>query len=124
MQTRGQSIAYWIATGIFAAFLLMDGGAGLMREATGREVMLHLGYPVYVMSILGGFKIAAAIAIVQTRLVAIKEWAFAGFWISCIGAFASRAFVGDSAGMLVLPWVFLGISIIPYVLWKQRQPAA
>lgn len=123
MPDRKQSILYWTATIIFTAFLLMDGGAGLAREATGREVLAHLGYPVYLMSILGGFKIAAALAILQTWIAVIKEWAFAGFWINCIGAFLSRAFVGDSGATLVLPFVFLGVSIIPYLLWKKRAVA-
>ena len=72
------------------------------------------------MSILGGFKIAGALAIVQSRYGLVKEWAFAGYWISCIGAFLSRLFSGDNVGLLVLPLVFLAISIIPYMLWKKR----
>jgi hypothetical protein len=120
MTTSKLNIFYWIATGLFVAFLLMDGAAGVMRERTGLAVMSHLGYPAYLMSILGGFKIAGAVAILQSRYGVAKEWAFAGYWISCIGAFLSRLFSGDGPGLLVLPLVFLAISIIPYMLWKKR----
>jgi hypothetical protein len=120
MTTSKLNIFYWIATGIFVAFLLMDGAAGVMREKTGLDVMNHLGYPAYLMSILGGFKIAGAVAIVQSRYGLVKEWAFAGYWISCIGAFLSRLFSGDNVGLLALPLVFLAISLIPYMLWKKR----
>ncbi|MEO8307057.1 MAG: DoxX family protein [Pseudomonadota bacterium] len=120
MATNKLNIFYWIATGLFAAFLLMDGVLGLMHEKTGLEVMNHLGYPAYLMSILGGFKSAGAIAILQSRYNILKEWAFAGFWISCIGAFMSRLFSGDNVGLLLFPLVFLAISLIPYMLWKKR----
>lgn len=120
MRTSKLDIGYWIVTGLFVAFLLADGAAGLAHERTGLEVMAHLGYPAYLMSILGGFKIAGAAAIIQTRNSLIKEWAFAGYWISCVGAFLSRLFSGDNIGLLLLPVVFMGISIVPYVLWKKR----
>jgi DoxX-like family len=120
MTSSKLNIFYWVATGIFAAFLLMDGAAGLTHEKTGLDVMHHLGYPAYLMSILGGFKVAGAVAILQSRYNLAKEWAFAGYWISCIGALLSRFFSGDGIGLLVLPLVFLAISIIPYLLWKKR----
>lgn len=120
MTTSKLSIFYWIATGLFVVFLLMDGVAGLMHEKTGLDVMSHLGYPAYLMSILGAFKVAGGVAILQSRYKLAKEWAFAGYWISCIGAFLSRLFTGDNVGLLVLPLVFLVISIIPYMLWKKR----
>ena len=120
MSTSKLSIFYWIATGLFVVFLLMDGVAGLMHEKTGLDVMIHLGYPAYLMSILGAFKVAGGVAIIQSRYNLAKEWAFAGYWISCIGAFLSRLFSGDNVGLLVLPLVFLAISIIPYMLWKKR----
>jgi DoxX-like family len=120
MTTGKMNVFYWIATGLFAAFLLGDGAAGLAHEKTGLAVMQHLGYPAYLMSILGGFKVAGAIAILQSRYGLVKEWAFAGFWISCIGAFLSRLFSADGIGLLVLPLVFLGISLVPYMLWKKR----
>jgi hypothetical protein len=120
MRTNKLSIGYWIATGLFVAFLAADGAAGLAHQKTGLDVMNHLGYPAYLMSILGGFKLAAAVTILQSRNSLIKEWAFAGYWISCIGAFLSRMYTGDGASLLLLPLVFLGISIIPYMLWKKR----
>ncbi|MNT67071.1 hypothetical protein D3C72_2051870 [compost metagenome] len=60
-------------------------------------------------------------AILQQKFVAIKEWAFAGFAINFIGAFASRAFVGDGAALLIPPLVALAILFIPYILWKRMQ---
>jgi len=112
---------YWIATIIFALMMLMDGFGGVTQQEAGKEVLRHLGYPMYLLIIVGIAKLLGALAIVQQKFVAIKEWAFAGFAINFIGAFASRAFVGDGAGLLIPPLVALVIMFIPYILWKKMQ---
>jgi hypothetical protein len=120
MTQKTLKISYWTATAIFALFLLMDGAAGVIHEPTGVGVMQHLGYPVYLLSIVGVAKLLAAIAILQTKFKTIKEWAFAGFAISCVGAFWSRAAVGDGVD-LIYPIVFFAIMLVPYVLWKKYR---
>ncbi|MFA6083692.1 DoxX family protein [Mucilaginibacter sp.] len=121
MSPKTIKITYWILTVVFALFMLMDGGAGVVKEKTGQEVMKHLGYPIYIMVITGAFKILGAIAILQNKYKTIKEWAFAGFAINFIGAFASRAFVGDPIGLLVLPLVMLTIIFVVYYFWKKFE---
>jgi hypothetical protein len=112
---------YWVLTVLFVLAMLMDGGAGIAKEKTGQEVMKHLGYPIYIMVITGIAKIFGAIAILQNRYKTIKEWAFAGFTINFIGAFASRAFVGDEIGLLIPPLVMLGVMFLLYYFWKQPE---
>jgi hypothetical protein len=101
--------------------MLMDGGAGVVKEKTGQEVMNHLGYPIYIMVITGAFKILGAIAILQNKYKTIKEWAFAGFAINFIGAFASRAFMGDAIGLLIPPLVVLAVMFVVYYFWKKFE---
>ncbi len=113
--------AYWTATIIFALLLLMDGLGGVMRSPQGEEVLLHLGYPLYLMPFLGVLKLLAAVAILQTRFATVKEWAYAGFAFNCLGAFVSRMAVGDSGLDLVFPWIFLLFGAVPYVLWKKTR---
>ena len=121
MKPKTIKIIYWVLTVIFVLFMAMDGGAGIAREKTGQEVMRHLGYPIYIMVITGVFKVLGAIAIAQNSLKTIKEWAFAGFFINFVGAFASRAFVGDSIGLLMFPLVILVVMFILYYFWKRYE---
>lgn len=121
MGAKTIKIIYWIFTPIFGIFMLIDGGAGVAKEKTGQEVMNHLGYPVYLMVITGAFKIAGAIAILQNSFKTIKEWAFAGFFISFIGAAASRAYVGDGAGLIILPLIILAVMFVVYYFWKRYE---
>ena len=113
---------YWIATIIFALMMVMDGFGGVTQQEAGKEVFKHLGYPMYMLIIVGIAKLLGAASILQNKYVAIKEWAYAGFAINFIGAFASRAFVGDNISLLIPPIIGLIIMFIPYILWKKSKP--
>jgi uncharacterized membrane protein YphA (DoxX/SURF4 family) len=112
---------YWIATIIFALMMIMDGFGGITQQEAGKEVLKHLGYPMYLLIIVGIAKLLGAASILQNKFVAIKEWAYAGFAINFIGAFASRAFVGDGILLLIPPLIALAIMFIPYILWKKLK---
>ncbi len=109
---------YWIATIIFALWLVGDGLAGVFQAQAGKDSLIQLGYPLYLLTILGLAKILAAIAIIQTRYRLIKEWAFAGYAFDCIGAGLSWIIVGNTT-FAVMAFVFLAIMFIPYYLWKK-----
>jgi hypothetical protein len=123
MKTNKIRIFHWVATGIFALMLLMDAVGGITHEPTGVAIIKHLGYPEYVLTILGVAKLLAAIAIIQPRFQTIKEWAYAGLTINFIGAFSSRLAVGDPFGELVPPVVALLIMFVPYYAWKRLEAA-
>ena len=112
---------YWIATIIFALMMIMDGVGGITQQEAGKEVLKHLGYPMYLLIIVGIAKLLGAVSILQNKFTTIKEWAYAGFAINFIGAFASRAFVGDGISLLITPLIALVIMFIPYILWKKRS---
>jgi hypothetical protein len=85
-----------------------------------QEAMANLGYPMYLMTILGAAKILGVIALLAPRLPLLKEWAYAGFTFDMLGASASHAFVGDSPAEIVTPLVVLALAIASYCL---RPPA-
>jgi uncharacterized membrane protein YphA (DoxX/SURF4 family) len=112
---------YWIATIIFALMMIADGFGGITQQEAGKEVLKHLGYPMYLLIIVGIAKLLGAVSILQNKFTVIKEWAYAGFAINFIGAFASRAFVGDGIPLLIPPIIALAIMFIPYILWKKLK---
>ena len=115
--------AYWISTVIFAIWLIGDGFGGVTQQQAGKDVLQHLGYPMYLLTIAGYAKFLAAIAILQSKYRTLKEWAFAGYAINCILAFASRAAVHDDMFMTLLPLLFLAIMFVPYYFWKKLPSA-
>ena len=80
--------------------------------------MLTLGFPLYVMKILGVFKIFGGIAILTGKLPRMKEWAYAGFSIEFLAATAAHVITGDRTYAL-FPFSFFVILMIAYVLWHR-----
>jgi hypothetical protein len=112
-------LTYRIVTILYCLFMLVDGVTGIIRIQEGQDIMVHLGYPVYILSILGVSKALGALAIAQEKFVRLKEWAYAGFVFHFLGACASRAFAGDSFILIISPLLFMGFMLISYLLWNK-----
>jgi len=104
--------------------MLMAGIVEIMRTPEGQEIMRHLGYPVYILTIIGVGKAVGALSIIQPWFRTLKEWAYAGFTVNMLGAAASRAYAGDSAMLILSPLLFLAVLLTSYLLWKKRLPQA
>ncbi len=120
-QSKNITIIYWSFIIIFCLFMLMDGVAGVLRVEAGKEALAGLGYPEYMLTIVGTAKILGAISIIQNRFIALKEWAFAGFTINALGAFGSRFFVGDTGFLLFFPLFLVGYTLLAYFIWKKFE---
>ena len=121
MKPKTIKIIYWIVTILFSLFMLFSGVVEIMQTEQAKEIMKHLGYPMYVNTIIGVAKILGAIAILQWKFHTIKEWAYAGFSIDIIGASASFYFAGDGILMAMQPLVFLAAMFLSYFLWKKVE---
>ena len=80
--------------------------------------MIALGYPLFLMKILGAAKILGGIAILSGKLPKMKEWAYAGFSFDFLGATASHILTGDVTYAL-FPFVFFLLLIVSYTLWHK-----
>ncbi len=116
----GKTIAYWITTGLTAAAFAFGGVMDLAHGSEIEKGILELGYPVYLLTILGVWKLLGAVAIVAPRLPRLKEWAYAGMVFDLSGAAASHAAHGDPADKIVTPLVLLALTAASWAL----RPAA
>ena len=107
---------YWLATGLFCLVFAAGGTANLLKAPPQVEAMTILGYPTYMMTILGVFKILGVIALLAPGFPILKEWAYAGFTFDMLGASASHAFVGDPLSATITPLVILAIGVASYRL--------
>jgi hypothetical protein len=53
-------------------------------------IVSRLGYPLYLLTILGVWKLLAAVVLLAPRLPRAKEWAYAGCFFAFTGAAASH----------------------------------
>src|SRR5579863_6392513 len=71
-------IAYWFLT-ILVTYELAAGALwDLLRIEYVRVMLKHLGYPQYLLLILGVWRIPGALALLVPRFPRLKEWAYAG----------------------------------------------
>jgi uncharacterized membrane protein YphA (DoxX/SURF4 family) len=117
--SRSRPIVYWVSTIVLGVEGIVGGALALVRWPAYAEVMRHLGYPAYLMTILGVWYTLAGLAVLAPRLPRLKEWAYAGLVINYSGAAASHLSAGDGAGALVAPFFFTGLVVAS---WALRPP--
>jgi uncharacterized membrane protein len=94
--TKTKKTTYWVST-IFLSFGMLAGGIQQMLQIGGyNEIVTQLGYPLYLLSILGTWKILGVIAILIPKKALLKEWAYAGFFFAMSGATISHLAVGQT----------------------------
>jgi uncharacterized membrane protein YphA (DoxX/SURF4 family) len=83
-----------------------------------REIFAHLGYPLYLLTILGIAKVLAVIGLVTPRARRVKEWAYAGVFFVYAGAASSHYAVGDHADRIGPPLAFAALTLVSSALWE------
>ncbi len=115
--TKARKIIYWIATVWLSLGMASSAIVQLMRIPEGVESVSRLGYPSYLLAILGVWKLLGVITILAPKLPLVKEWAYAGFFFVASGAFVSHIAMGDPIGE-IFPSVLLGMLTV--VSWYLR----
>ncbi len=110
-------IAYWIVTGLMAAFLLSSAVPDVISHPGAVEIFTHLGYPTYLLPFIGVAKILGVIAVLIPGFPRLKEWAYAGLAFDLIGAFYSHISVGDPASLWLPSVVALALVAGSYFLY-------
>jgi len=121
MNPKTIKVTYWVLNILFCLFHVMDAGGGLAKAKAGVDAMNTMGYPIYLMGLLAVLKLLGVIALLQNKYKTIKEWAFAGFSFTLIGATVSHACVGDPVLFIIMPVVFLVLLFALYYFWKKLE---
>ncbi len=93
---KRNKIIYWTATVFLAVGMLAGGVQQLLQIGGYVEIVGNLGYPLYLLSILGAWKILGVAAILVPKFTLVKEWAYAGFFFAMSGAAISHIIVSHS----------------------------
>ncbi|MGN7457263.1 DoxX family protein [Paenibacillus pasadenensis] len=115
-RSRGKAAAYWTVTLFFAAAMLLSGLGQLMRLEGNIELVRNLGYPLYLMTILGIWKALGVVAIVVPGFPRLKEWAYAGFFFLMTGAAWSHALDHEYGFPVFLPLAYAALAAASWAL--------
>ncbi|HEY6977574.1 MAG TPA: DoxX family protein [Chitinophagaceae bacterium] len=115
--TKRNKIIYWIAT-IWLALGMVATGAGqlfkLKNGQGGADMITHLGYPVYLLTLLGTWKILGVLAVLIPKFPLLKEWAYAGFFFIMSGAVFSHIAIGDPIAELIPSLLLLILTVVSW----------
>lgn len=119
MKTR--VIGYWATTIPLVLELFVGGEWDLTHRPHEVQVVAHLGYPVYLLTILGVWKLLAGIALVVPGYPQLKEWAYAGVFFEMTGAIASWVAIGAHAEEFIVPVVVVVLTMASWALRPQSR---
>lgn len=112
--TKRNKIIYWIATIWLALGMLSTGIVQLLKTDEEVDMITRLGYPVYILTIIGVWKILGVFAVLIPKFPLLKEWAYAGFFIAMSGAVVSHLMIGDVAKEIFGPALLLVLTVISW----------
>ena len=112
-------IAYWVSTALVCFLMGFSGFNDITHNPDFVGGMKHLGYPEYMMDILGIAKMAAVIILLIPFRGRLKEWAYAGVMIDLIGAEWSHIASGD--GFQPIPMVALVLTLVSNFYYNRQD---
>jgi uncharacterized membrane protein YphA (DoxX/SURF4 family) len=115
IMNKKRTIIYWFATAILAVECFVGGVMGALRVQPFLTILNRLGYPAYLMTMLGVSYILAGGAILLPRYVRAKEWAYAGLIFIYTVASASRIIAGDGIAGFG-PLIFCVLVVVSWAL--------
>jgi hypothetical protein len=121
MTTKAKTIGYWTTTGFLALGAVAGGTGQLVRAPANVEGVVTLGYPVYLLTILGLWKLLAAAALLAPGLPRVKEWAYAGLFFLFTGAAASHLVCHDAVGHTIPSIVLVVITVVSWALRPESR---
>ena len=119
IRSQGKTAAFWTVTLLLAAAVMLSGTGQLMQYGGNIELVTKLGYPLYILTILGLWKVLGAVALVVPGFPRLKEWVHAGIFFLMTGAALSHAFAndyGDYGFHIMLPLFYAALNIASWVL--------
>ena len=118
---KSKKVVYWISTIWLSLGMVATGILQLSKtEAEGAIAppgvwgISRLGYPIYLLSIIGVWKILGVIAILIPKFPLLKEWAYSGFFFLMSGAIFSHAAVGSPVNEFFPSLLLLTLTILSW----------
>lgn len=113
---KRDKILYWTTTGLISLAFLMSSFMYLSKNPELMKGFSQLGFPPVFVTILGTAKLLGALALLNPKMPKMREWAYAGFTFTLIGATWIHIATHTP---FVMPIVFLAILGASYYFNKR-----
>ncbi|MEZ5346944.1 MAG: DoxX family protein [Pyrinomonadaceae bacterium] len=119
--SKTNKIIYWIATLWLALGMTSTGIVQLIRMDDEVKNFSNLGFPLYLMTVIGVWKILGVIAVLVPKFPLLKEWAYAGFFFTMSGAMISHIVIGDPFTYIFPPLLLLVLTVVSWYFRPQER---
>jgi hypothetical protein len=113
---KSRKTTFWIVTGLLSFGMIAGGIAQLIRAKPNVDGMISLGYPLYVLTILGIWKLLAVFTILIPKYPLVKEWAYAGLFFLLSGGVISHLASGEGILKALPVFVFMCLTVASWYL--------
>jgi DoxX-like family len=113
---KSRKTTFWIVTGLLSFGMIAGGIAQLIRAKPNVDGMISLGYPLYVLTILGIWKLLAVFTILIPKYPLVKEWAYAGLFFLLSGGVISHLASGEGVLKALPVFVFMCLTVASWYL--------
>ena len=111
---KRNKIIYWIATIWLSLGMLSTGIVQLTKMKEEVDNVTQLGYPEYIFTILGVWKILGVAGVLIPKYPLLKEWAYAGFFFAMSGALISHIIMTDPIIESFGPALLLVLTVVSW----------
>lgn len=111
---KRDKIIYWVATIWLSLGMLSTGIVQIIRMDEEVQKINELGYPAYLLTIIGIWKVLGVVAVIVPKFPLVKEWAYAGFFFLMSGAIFTHLAAGDGAVEYFGPALLLLLTIVSW----------
>jgi len=121
---RTKKISYWIATIWLSLGMVSTGIVQLLKMDQDVNRMRELNYPIYLLTLLGIWKILGVIAVLIPKFPILKEWAYAGFFFAMSGAIFSHIASGSPMQEIFPSLLLLVLTVVSWYLRPENRKVA
>ena len=100
MSEKAVGRIYWLSTAFFTLLMFFSAIQELRRAPELVEAVEFLGFPTYVLSMLGVAKLLGIPVLLIPRWPHLTEWAYAGFAFDLGAGFIAHLITGDTLELL------------------------
>lgn len=112
--SKTKKVVYWVSTVWLALGMTSTGIVQLTRMKEEVANFNSLGYPLYLMTLIGSWKMLGVLAILVPKFPLLKEWAYAGFFFAMSGAIVSHLVSGHGVVELFGPGLLGSLTVVSW----------
>jgi hypothetical protein len=113
MEKRNK-IIYWIFTLWMGLGWTSFGIIQVLQTPDEVARITKMGFPAYVLPLLGACKLLGVAAALAPRLPTLKEWAYAGFFFTLVAALYAHIAISDPIADMIPAMLLLVLTTISY----------